>query len=115
MLDLLQGTFNIIDTDFSIKNWICGDEVFIQNNRTMCFDIENEGQTKSFDLIFDFEGTCKWYYERGDYYQPDFWEPIDAKIYITLKDFISEDFQLDINNIDTRKFLINLIQNSIYN
>ena len=95
----------LFDRGFSMKDWSAGDEIFVENDSVISFDIKHDdGSTKSFDVVFDFCGQCKWYYEKGDFYQPDFWEPVNMKIDITIKEFISEDFTLDILKASVKVF-----------
>ena len=77
------------------------------------FDFEKEGVKSSFDVTFDLDGTCKWSIEKGDFIEPDFIEQSDVDIIIDIKEFWSEEIEVDLTT-EVKNLLIEKIKTQLY-
>lgn len=110
---IFESNISMFDSSFGMKDWETGDDYINRVGQWMSFEAKLNDKIISFDINFAITGTCKWFIERGDYFQPDFFEQNDIDINILLEDFYSDDIELDITDTKTKGFLTNLIMSNL--
>jgi hypothetical protein len=104
------GKIKLIDCSFSQDSWEYGDDSFTKENEAFMFELSLRDKVLTFDVVFDLEASCNWYYEKGDYNQPDFYQQENLKTDVKIKGVYGDsDIDLDLNDSEISKLLTNLI------
>jgi hypothetical protein len=111
--DLANGKITLFDSSFALRQWETGDDTISRKGDWFAFDFEKEGVKSSFDVTFDLDGTCKWAIEKGDFIEPDFIEQSDVDIIIDIKEFWSEEIEVDLTT-EVKNLLIEKIKTQLY-
>jgi hypothetical protein len=96
------------DSSFSFRNWEAGQDEINLTDRWILFNAIQDGEPIEIDVTFDIEGTCKWEFTRGSYWdnEPDEITQSDVDIKVTIKEItnnIGTEFDLPTMSIIEEK------------
>ena len=89
----------VFDSSDTMKFWEFGENSFARSGEWFAFEGILDGKSVGFDVFFDVEGTCRWYYEKGDQScnEPDYVEQNDLDIYVTPTKFFVEGVEMEMD------------------